>query len=136
MQVVCLSAIYWRTGPECLSLSTYFLCLLKSDLFLKPQLSPVLKRAPELPWYFCFESLVEFLISTSPGGVTRWSLEEGLVSSTRLQATLGLGVSVNFISPAIHPSPPPYSFSSLEHSCLHGTPVPCLTYSVAPHCPE
>lgn len=55
-------------------LSSYFLCFSKSDLFLKPQLSPVLRRAPwvhrelsltKLPRYFHPESLVGFGVSPS-----------------------------------------------------------------------
>lgn len=41
-----LSAVDWRAGPKSLSPSARFLCPSRSDLFLKPQLNPVLKRDP------------------------------------------------------------------------------------------
>lgn len=62
-----LSAV--RLLEDWLSLSTYFLCLSKSDLFLKPQLSLFLKRALwvhralsliKFPQYFHSESPVGF----------------------------------------------------------------------------
>lgn len=101
MQVAGMSAIYWRTGPEYLSLST---CFLSPNLARSSSLSSALSsRTPgstgsSLSLSFHDISLhvtFRILVSAPPGGVTPWSPKEGLVSSTRQQGTLGLGLSVN-----------------------------------------
>ena len=109
-------------------------CLSKYNLFLELPLS--LLRRTFLSPYGALQhgALVIFPLCriwgpAPPGGVTLWLLEEGLISSIKLQAPLSTRYEFTkhlpLISHEIHPLPASYSLSSLKHSLLHCTPVPC-----------